>query len=148
MNSLQVEWCLKKLPVQNVGVFPSDCLPIKITPSTAFVVNTDPHTKTGTHWIAIYLDKHQRLEYFDSSGKPPTVPDHVNFIRRNCWQYHFNHNKLQGDFSPVCGHYCLTYLYFRLQGYSMQDYVSQFSTNVNQNDFHVCNMFDYCYKGL
>jgi hypothetical protein len=136
----------RKLSVNNFGVYASDCLPIKVGPSTAFIVNTNPHTKSGTHWIAIYLDRSGRLEYFDSFGQPPTVTDHVRFIRRKCFHYYWNSSVLQSAYSAVCGHYWLTYLYFRTKGYSLQDYISLFTTDVNRNDSVVYELYRYYLK--
>jgi hypothetical protein len=33
------------------------------------VCNTDPSTKPGRHWIAIYVDEDGGREYFDSFGR-------------------------------------------------------------------------------
>jgi hypothetical protein len=35
------------------------------------IVNTDPHNKPGSHWVAIYGDGDGHTEFFDSYGKPP-----------------------------------------------------------------------------
>ena len=39
-----------------LGVFPSDILPqLNIARSGTLIVNTDPHTDSGSHWLAIHL---------------------------------------------------------------------------------------------
>lgn len=145
MNSDQVNSYLKHLPVQQCGVYASDCLPARVSPSTALVVNTDPHTKRGLHWIAVYLDPCGKLEYFDSYGLPPVVQDHFKFIKRNSTRYFYNPTQLQSLNSTVCGHYCLVYLYFRTNGFSMQDFLSMFDQDTAKNDKFILECFKYLY---
>jgi hypothetical protein len=51
------------------GVFSRDTLPSK---PRLLICNTDPSDKPGQHWIAIYVDKNLRGEFFDSFGRHPT----------------------------------------------------------------------------
>ena len=37
----------------------------------AYIFNLDPSYKPGVHWVAVYIDKEGRPEYFDSFGRPP-----------------------------------------------------------------------------
>jgi hypothetical protein len=54
-----------------LGVYPSDLLPLTNMPkNSALVFNTDPQDKPGQHWIAVYVDKGGKGEYFDSYGLP------------------------------------------------------------------------------
>jgi hypothetical protein len=39
----------------------------------AVVVNTDPHSKGGKHWIALFCRRDQGIYFFDSYGKAPPV---------------------------------------------------------------------------
>nr|CAD7578487.1 unnamed protein product [Timema californicum] len=48
------------------GVFPADQLPARIARPAALVINIDPNTKPGTHWVPIFIDKNGVGEYFDS----------------------------------------------------------------------------------
>jgi hypothetical protein len=50
------------------GVFSSDMLPPN---HRLLVCNTDPSTRPGQHWIAIYVDENRCGEYFDSFGQSP-----------------------------------------------------------------------------
>lgn len=146
MNSDEIYHYLKHLPVHSFGVYPSDRLPVRIPPLTAIVVNTEPHTHKGVHWIAIFRDLNGRLEYFDSYGNRPTVKDHVRFIRRNSCRYAHNPATLQSIDSSVCGHYCLAYLYFRSLGFQMIDFTALFNDNVNKNDVLVVQIFKKLYS--
>lgn len=145
MNSDEIYHYLKYLPVHSFGVYASDCLPVRIPPLTAIVVNTDPHTHQGTHWIAFFRDLNGRLEFFDSYGCPPTVYDHIRFIRRNSCCYFYNPITMQSIESSVCGLYCLSYLYFRSHGFEMKDFTSLFNDNVNRNDSLIVGIFKHLY---
>lgn len=146
MNSSEIKNYFKRLPIQNVGVYAADCLPLRIAPNTAIVVNTDPHTKAGTHWVAFFLDSNGCLEFFDSFGQPPSVPDHITFTRRNGWRFNFNSKHLQSPNSLVCGHYCLVYLMLRTCGITMRDFQAIFTSNENVNDSIVYNLFQNFFK--
>lgn len=147
MNSDEVLSYLKHLPVNSFGVYASDQLPVRVPPLSAIVVNTDPHTHKGTHWVAFFRDLNGGLEYFDSYGNPPTVHDHVRFIRRNssCC-YFFNPILLQSIDSSVCGLYCLSYLYIRSTGFQMKEFTSLFSGNVIRNDELIVEIFKRLYE--
>ena len=55
---------------QFVGVFARDELPLIIDEIPAIIIaNTDPSTKSGSHWILFYFDNNGNVEYFDSLGK-------------------------------------------------------------------------------
>lgn len=145
MNSSEIDTYLKHLPVNSSGVYASDHLPLRLPSSSALVVNTDPHTKSGTHWIAIFLDANGKMEYMDSFGQPPLIPDHIKFIRRNSCCYRYNVQPLQSYGTSVCGQYCLVYLYLRSHGYAMKDFTTLFSEDVNKNDLIVDKIFKRLY---
>jgi hypothetical protein len=46
------------------------------------IFNTDPHDKSGEHWISLFINlKHSTIIFFDSTGDPP--PKQVNvFIKK------------------------------------------------------------------
>lgn len=56
-----------------LGVFPADDLPTYLTLITGLIINTDPITLPGRHWVAFYLNEQNELECFDSFGKPPSA---------------------------------------------------------------------------
>ena len=59
LNTFQLIAALEKNPITKKcfdGVYPRDILkPIKKTP-WMIIVNTDPSTKSGKHWILLYFD--------------------------------------------------------------------------------------------
>ena len=99
-----------------LGVFASNEIPsIKLTEKPkCMIVNLDPSSKPGSHWIAfcVYKKEGKRfLEFFDSYGtKPPLSP--VN----SWWKMIHNPYRLQSPNSIVCGQYCLYFVKQRLKG--------------------------------
>ena len=75
LNTLQLTAALEKNPVTKTcfnGVYPRDILKsIKKTPQM-IIVNKDPSTKTGKHWILLYFTGRWRAEIFDSLGNDVT----------------------------------------------------------------------------
>lgn len=113
------------------GAFPYDRLPpapIRRFPA-AFIVNTDPSDEPGTHWIALFFPSHDvESEYFDSFGRECTNSRILNLLKKSNHQgrYRWNRVRLQDTFSTVCGHYCNSFIFARLSGLSMGEYVSLF----------------------
>ena len=107
MDTRQIMCCLRYVS-SFLGVFPSYLLPQhSIAQSGTLIVNTDPHTETGSHWLAVHfqLCSHSSY-YFDSYGLPPFIPSIQSFIRRNCSVWDYNSVQLQVPTSAVCGKYC------------------------------------------
>ena len=94
-----------------VGVFPISDLPINLLQKPcSLVINLDERWKIGSHWVSLFIPKRGPAFYFDSFGRPP--PDKIlTLIERNTrdgWTY--NNNKIQGDLSTLCGHYCIAFV--------------------------------------
>ena len=120
LNTLQSTLALSKYPQtanQFIGVFARDELSLLINKFPALIIaNTDPSTKSGTHWILFYFDKNGNVEYFDSLGKSlfHYHKDFLKFIKSNCNYYSRVVNKrIQPVNTTLCGHYCLYYAYSR-----------------------------------
>lgn len=54
------------------GIYASNSLPFRVTryPS-AFVSNTDPLEKKGSHWVAFWFKNGTECEFYDSFGRIP-----------------------------------------------------------------------------
>ena len=75
MNTLQIERLLKK-DLKSKTIFKKVCALDQLEKPTfpsAYVINSDPSSKPGEHWVAVYFDKRGRGEYFDSYGLPWSV---------------------------------------------------------------------------
>lgn len=152
MNTSQLECCIDcdmLLKQYVVGVFPIDRLPRDCAKyPCGFIVNTDVHSKPGTHWISLYVEKNGTLEVFDSYGKSPSYYNNclTKWINIHSFVARSNHRRIQGDFSNVCGMYCLHYLHQRLAGRSMEDIVHRFSdTDYRFNDQFIFEYFVHAY---
>ena len=93
LNTLQLTLALRKHPQtanQFVGVFARDELPLIMDEIPAITIaNTDPSTKSRSHWVLFYFDNNGNVEYFDSLGKTlyHYHKDFLKFIKNNCNYY-------------------------------------------------------------
>lgn len=97
------------------GVYARNTLPSTSIGQT-FVLNTDPASEPGEHWVCIYIDPRTGIgEYFDSYGFPP-LREFERFMASRCRQMTYNPVCYQSDETSVCGHYCIYFLKKRSQG--------------------------------
>jgi hypothetical protein len=93
-----------------LDVFPSNLLPLSrsILKPCTHIVNADPHTEGGSHWLAIRLTpRSSSAYYFYSYGTIPLVPSIQAFLKHNCITLEYNKRQLQCLTSDVCGQYCV-----------------------------------------
>lgn len=147
MNSLQIESALKTLRV-NTKVYAANRLPRTLSTPCAIVINTDPDTKPGSHWIAIFIDKFKNGEFFDSYGFPPQVEFHKQFLNSACRKWTHNPMSLQSYNTTVCGQYCLVFLYFKARGKSLSDFLKKFSSDSHRNDKIVTQIYYRLFKSV
>lgn len=140
MFSTDVSKCLAKLHVTHKGVYPRDLLPRSVHTPSAIVVNTDPHTRPGTHWTAIYINENREADYFDSYGRPPNITC-KDFIQRNSRVARFSTLTLQSLTSSLCGQYCVLFLYFRSRGFSMDQFLNMLTNSTAINDRLISLLF-------
>ena len=109
-----------------------------------YIVNTDPHDKPGTHWIAIWADG-EHCEMMDSFALSlkmyPDSEPLQQWIERHYNRCTMNSQSLQALSINSCGDYALFYLIDKSRGYSMQDFISRFKPHrFVWNDHHVGQM--------
>ena len=112
------------------GVFASDQLPglPEQWKKIAYIVNTDPIDKLGSHWLGIFTKKHT-CEVMDSYGLPLNwykPSDVVEWVFENFETVSSNAMTLQEMNSQSCGQYALMYLKAKARGQSMDDFRSLF----------------------
>jgi len=96
MDTAQILCTLKDLP-SFLGVYPSDILSPSITRSATLIVNTDPHTPSGTQCLAIHLQPRSYSGYFfDSDGLPPLISSIATSMLRTRSVCEYNTTQLQG----------------------------------------------------
>ena len=132
MDTVQIICSLKNVR-SFLGVYPSDLLPHSIHEQTGTIIlNTDPHTQEGTHWLAFHFQpKSSTAFFFDSYGQPP--PSDLNiltFLKRNYTVWNYNTTSLQGPTSVVCGHCCCLFALYRDEGYTPQQFVRLFTSSI------------------
>ena len=109
------------------GVFVADKTPIHIESyPKAFIVNTDPSDKPGEHWLGVWFNNEESVEFYDSYAMPPHYysKDIQQFVRRPIlqdipWA-------LQEYDSSTCGDYALYFLMMRAKGYYIPTIMKQF----------------------
>lgn len=129
------------------GVFPSDKLPQKIKKPALLIANVDPSFKKGCHWVAFYIPKVGKPEYFDSIGRGPEQKDFIKFLNKHGKSYIRSRKRLQGSYSTTCGNYCGVYLYFKAKRMSFNKFLNLFSSkNFQFNDDKVLELYKKIFK--
>lgn len=146
MNELELGQCLSAHPLSKQkfqGVVARDEVwKCKARPETFVVVNTDKRSEPGTHWMLIFWSKHGLAVYFDSYGIKPVNEDIEEYLLQTSPVYVYNRQRMQGDYSTVCGHY-VSYVATQLcGGYSLPEIRKRFSsTNFDVNDKLIITLF-------
>jgi len=139
MDTIQLSCTLNNVK-SFLGAFPSDLLPHSITQPSTVIVNTDAHTQSGSHWLAIRFEPRDSTSfYFDSYGLSPHIHDIESFLRRNCTVLNYNNTQLQGPLSTVCEKYCCLFALYMDRGYTGQQFVGLFTPG--SADHQVENLF-------
>lgn len=117
-----------------------------------YIVNTDPISKAGQHWVLIYYTPNNTCYYFDSYGSHNRIEiDISNFISINCLKLFRNKYRFQSDSSQLCGIYCLYVLYAMLCYNHSFSYIVHNNFNFNNwlsNDMLLTMWFRHFYKHL
>ena len=127
------------------GVFPCDYLPAKPTYPFAIIVNTDPKTKPGKHWIAMYFDSDGCGDYYDSYGRQP-LPVFEDYLDKHCHRWQSNNKQVQSPFSSTCGQHCVYFLHQRSRNVPMKEIVNQFGSKQMENDEMVKDFVNAVYN--
>ena len=139
MNTLQILCTLRDVK-SFLGIFPSDLLTRTITQPGTIIVNCDPHTEDGSHWLAINFQPNSCSGfYFDSYELRPYIPSIRSLLKRTCPVWNFNTVQLQVLTSSVCGHYCCLFALYLDSGYSPRQFISLFDPRTA--DKQVAQMF-------
>ena len=122
--------CSMRYVCSFLGVFPSDLLPQHfIARSGTLIMNTDPHTESGSHWLAInFQPRSHSSYYFYSYSLPPYIPSIQSFLRRYSSVWDYNTVQLQGPTSTMCGKYCCLFALHMDWGYRPKQFVGLLAT--------------------
>ena len=134
------------------GVYASDQLQkVSFALPYGIIVNTDPSSKPGTHWIAIFAKRKDHIEYFDSFGRPPYVASIVDFLQKHSCCFGYCSIPIQDVFSVACGHFAIGFLKARFRNISCDDFLDLFDLeNLSSNDQRIQKWNTMCraYKRL
>ena len=137
MNTVQINKKLKSIN-SFAGAFPCDMIPIILNKPVEYIINTDPSTKPGEHWVAVHLNGKGKGEYFDSFGFEPLQNKIIEFLNTTCplgWKY--STLPLQSINDVTCGHYCIVFTILKSKNYKYQDILNIFTQNSLINDIFV-----------
>ena len=137
LSTLQIDEKLKSVP-GFLGAFPYDELPPKPDGDFSIIVNTEPGTQPGDHWIPI-ICKNKTFYFVDSFGRDPksqlfsdefkeTISNLMGRSKRN-----WNNTMVQHVFSNVCGEYAI-YFIKEMQTKTMFEAVNLFGLDLRRND--------------
>lgn len=120
---------------------PSDQLPPIHTYAlpAAFVVNLDPITKRGSHWIAVYLPSNKEAVFFDSLGLNPT-PNISNYISQFPKTF-VNKQSYQSPLANTCGPHTICFIYYMSLGYTPHQYTRKLD-RISDPDLFVYKMMN------
>ena len=130
-----------KLSGMFYGTVPCDRLPRTLPTETqyAFIVNTDPHDESGTHWIALWVNGNV-CEIMDSYALPlkayGTTAPLQEWLDRHFKYQVSNGMSLQSVFSQSCGGYALMFLIDRANRRSIDYFLNRFKKNDYVNNDH------------
>lgn len=95
----------------------------------AFIINTDPISLPGTHWVGLFYNNVGEFTYFDSFGFGPRNSEILSFIRNNSNRpFLYNTRVLQDVLSDTCGLYAIYFIMIKACGGSLERVLLPFQT--------------------
>ena len=126
MDTVQI-LCILRNVKSVLGVFLS-YLPHSNTRYGSVIINDDPQTERGSHWLPIHFEpRSSSAYYFNSNDIIPTIEA---FLKRNCTVFDYNTAQLQGLTSTFCSQYCCLFALCMDRGYNPKQFVGLFNANI------------------
>jgi hypothetical protein len=100
------------------------------------VFNNDTHSKSGSHWVAVFIDnKKKKVEFFDSLGQVPNK--YMLDFLKHFKDYTFRHNEKQHqkNSSVQCGVYVCYFIIQKLKGKTFDQINSKIITESKIKDY-------------
>ena len=124
-SSYEIEYFFKDNP-HFIGCFASDNLPKnKLKLPCSLIINTDPQTKKGDHWLGVKLTQNKGY-YFDSFGLGIVNQNIINFFKQYYTKVTVNNECIQHHSSEKCGLYCIAFINNVNSRISYEQFISQF----------------------
>jgi len=143
MNTAEINKVLMRSPVTQrsyLGCFAADQIPeIRDTGyPCSMVVNTDPSSSFGSHWIAIYVPSAEQVEYYDSLGVWPADSPHIRAFLAQFPKCKYNREQWQSNRSSACGRHAIYFLHRRCAGRTFDQVMHHFKKCKQNADRIVC----------
>ena len=119
-----------------LGTYPACVNPISSKEFYFFITNTENHRQSGEHWNA-WIVENKKLVFFDSFGRDPThwsFPSFYSEILDDFKEVYFSNVQVQAISSVMCGYFCIHYLYLISHGLDFNDFLVEYSENLEKND--------------
>ena len=108
------------------GCFAVNNLPsMPSTFPSSLIVNTDPLSKPGDHWVGLVLTK-RKCYYFDSFGLGVMDMDIIKFLKQAYKKVTINNECIQHITSDKCGLYCIAFVNKVTSKMSYKNFISKF----------------------
>lgn len=164
INMIMMQYMQANVSFGYLGTFPSDVLDLismdelletyRDFTKKGMILNLDPHTKGGIHWVAVYIDsKDETIEYFDSLDEYPT-PAIKGVLRYLKGHDLFKGYKLYNTSvkfqlkNSECGVYCIYYILNRVLNRSFNDIQSDVIRDDEMNEYRDILYDSTCVKRL
>lgn len=134
LSDIEIDTVMKKFPQYLGTIAHNEIDKLDITPRSegGFIINTDPISKPGRHWQAIYFDArpsgNNEIDFYDSFGDPvdknilKDLKDVANKLDAKTYlKFKENRIKQQSDSSSNCGFFCMKFLIDRFNGKPFKD---------------------------
>ena len=95
------------------GVYSRDRLP-SVVKDGAYVVNLDEFEDSGTHWVAVFVERGSKATYFDSFGVTSLPEEIKGFLEGK--NLVVNLYRVQAYDSIMCGYFCIGFINHILKG--------------------------------
>ena len=143
MNSYTIEQIMRRDEITKnifLGVYPRDKIPrIKKVPS-CLILNTDPSSTGGEHWLAMYVDKNNHCEFFDSYGNHPRQFNLEVYLNKEFNSWDWSTPNIQGV-SNFCGYYCILFIMYNSRN-KLKQFYDEFKKNPLTNDKKLLNLIN------
>jgi len=108
------------------------------TKAIGIVYNLDPHYKSGSHWVANYIDiPKKRCYYFDSYGMetPKQIATFMKWLATQDPEMRLEYNARRLQYKNTeCGVYCIYFIIRMLLGDSFKQFTRRNPTDANMLD--------------
>src|SRR5271156_1094798 len=117
LSNFDIEKIVNELKIPNFrGVYMRDQLPKRIQTNECGIVNLEPESMNGSHWVS-YYKKGKLKYYFDSYGLDPTNQV-KSYLKSPIYCSTFEIQKFN---TTICGQLCTYILYYLEKDYKFID---------------------------